>query len=351
MGGNTFGKAFCVTTFGESHGAAVGVVIDGAAPGLEIDTDYIQQQLDRRKPGGGSVSSSRDEPDRVEILSGVMEGRTTGTPVMMILYNRDADPSAYESVRTLFRPGHADWSYHRKYGIRDWRGGGRASGRETAARVAAGAVARRCLQQRDVSVHAYTRAAAGIWCEEVKVEDVEQNELRACDSAAAERMLGKIAGLQRRGDSAGGVVECVIKGVPAGLGEPVFDKLDAVLAAAVFSIGAVKGVEFGAGFRAADMSGSEHNDQMDAGGFLSNNAGGILGGISTGADIVFRAAIKPTPSISRLQKTVDEEGVSTSIRVKGRHDACICPRIVPVIEAMACIVVEDHIKRHAALTA
>ncbi len=352
MGGNTFGEAFCVTTFGESHGGAVGAVIDGASPGVDVSVEDIQAQLDRRKPGRGGVSSTRREPDKVNILSGVFGGKTTGTPILLILYNKDADPGAYEEIRSLFRPGHADYSYRKKYGIRDWRGGGRSSGRETAARVAAGAVARRCLQQRGISVLAYTRAAAGIWCGHVKPEEIENNALRAPDADAAEKMAQKIHELQQRGDSAGGIVECRIHGVPPGLGEPVFDKLDARLAGAIFSIGAVKGVEFGAGFRSADMTGSEHNDRMGEGErFLSNNAGGILGGISTGADIVFRAAVKPTPSISSPQQTVDTDGQDATIRIRGRHDACICPRIVPVVEAMSCLVLEDHFKRHAALTA
>ncbi len=351
MVGNTFGKAFSVTTFGESHGGAVGVVVDGARPGVKIDTEEIQVQLDRRKPGRGGVASSRREPDRVNILSGFCDGKTTGTPILMILYNKDADSKAYEHLRNVFRPGHADYVYMKKYGIRDWRGGGRSSGRETAARVAAGAIARKCLQHRGISLLAYTRAAAGVWCREVKPDVIENNALRACEEKASKEMEARIANLQKQGDSAGGVVECRIRNVPPGLGAPVFDKLDACLAAAIFSIGAVKGVEFGTGFAAAEMTGSEHNDQMDGNGFLTNNAGGILGGLSNGEDIVFRVAVKPTPSIAHPQQTVDHEGCVRTVEIEGRHDACICPRIVPVVEAMACLVLENHIKRHAALMA
>ncbi len=351
MGGNTFGNAFCVTTFGESHGGAIGVVIDGARPGIELCPEDVQVQLDRRKPGVSSVTSARREEDRVNILSGVFNGKTTGTPVMMIIYNKDADPGAYDALRRLFRPGHADYGYMKKYGVRDWRGGGRASGRETAARVAAGAVARKCLEARGISLAAYTLAAAGIWCEEINLELVETNALRACDGVAAEKMAEKVEELKSQGDSAGGIVECRISGVPAGLGEPVFDKLDARLAAAIFSIGAIKGMEFGSGFKSAHMSGSEHNDQMDENGFLTNNAGGITGGLSTGEDIVFRVAVKPTPSISRRQQTVDEEGCNATLEIQGRHDVCICPRVVPVVDAMACLVLEDLIKCHAALMA
>ncbi len=351
MGGNTFGTAFRITTFGESHGQAVGVVIDGAGPGIDIGAGEIQAQLDRRKPGHGKVSSSRSEPDQVSILSGVFEGRTTGTPILMVIYNKDADPSAYESIKNLYRPGHADYGYQKKYGIRDWRGGGRSSGRETAARVAAGAVARLCLKRRGIAVLAYTLAAAGVRCNHLDPKEIENNPLRAPDAAAAREMERRIAELRDRGDSAGGVVECVISGVPPGIGEPAFDKLDASLAAAMLSIGAVKGVEFGAGFRAAEMTGSENNDQMDEDGFLSNNAGGILGGLSTGADIVLRVAVKPTPSISVPQQTMDAEGRAAQIRIEGRHDSCICPRIVPVVEAMAALTLEDHIRRQAALTA
>lgn len=349
MAGSTFGEQLKITTFGESHGEAVGVIVDGVTPGLEIDETYIQKQMDRRKPGQSSVTTPRKEYDKVHILSGVFEGRATGTPLFIILYNHDMRPSAYDNIERLFRPGHADYTYLKKYGIRDHRGSGRASGRETAGRVAAGAVARKLLENRGVSIVAYSKEIGGIKCETFVEDEIECNAVRACDPAAAVKMIGKIEALAARGDSCGGIVECRIRGVRPGLGEPVFDKLDAELAKAMLSIGAVKGIEFGAGFAAAAMLGSEHNDQMSKEGFLSNHAGGILGGISTGEDIVFRVAVKPASSISVPQQTVDIQGEEQVIVTEGRHDPCICPRIVPVIEAMACLVVEDHYKRQAAM--
>jgi len=349
MAGSTFGEQLKITTFGESHGEAVGVIVDGVTPGLEIDETYIQKQMDRRKPGQSSVTTPRKEYDKVHILSGVFEGRATGTPLFIILYNHDMRPSAYDNIERLFRPGHADYTYLKKYGIRDHRGSGRASGRETAGRVAAGAVARKLLENRGVSIVAYSKEIGGIKCETFVEDEIERNAVRACDPAAAVKMIEKIEALAARGDSCGGIVECRIRGVRPGLGEPVFDKLDAELAKAMLSIGAVKGIEFGAGFAAAAMLGSEHNDQMSKEGFLSNHAGGILGGISTGEDIVFRVAVKPASSISVPQQTVDIQGEEQVIVTEGRHDPCICPRIVPVIEAMACLVVEDHYKRQAAM--
>lgn len=349
MPGSSFGSLFRITTFGESHGGAVGVVVDGVTPNLEITEAEIQVQLDRRKPGQSSITTPRKEPDTVHMLSGIFEGRTTGTPVLLILYNKDADPSAYAAIKDLFRPGHADYTYLLKYGLRDYRGSGRASGRETSARVAAGAIARKSLQRRGVGVMAYTWRAAGVQCKTVDPEVVEKNPMRACDPEAAEEMVRRIEELKEAQDSAGGIVECRVHGLEAGLGDPVFDKLDAHLAQAMLSIGAVKGFEIGSGFRAADMRGSEHNDQRDASGFRSNNAGGIIGGISTGQEVVFRVAVKPTSSIARAQQTVDIHGNEREIRTEGRHDPCICPRIVPVVEAMVCLVLEDHYKRHAAL--
>jgi len=267
----------------------------------------------------------------------------------MILYNRDADPSAYENIKNLYRPGHADYTYLIKYGIRDHRGSGRASGRETAGRVAAGAVARKLLERRGVEIVAYTLRAAGVQCQTVDMGEIEKNPMRACDPVAAVEMIQRVTEARERGDSVGGIVECRVRGVPAGLGEPVFDKLDAELAKAILSIGATKGIEFGTGFAAADMYGSEHNDPMGASGFVSNHAGGILGGISNGAEIVFRVVVKPTSSISVEQHTLDIQGRETVIRTEGRHDPCICPRIVPVVEAMTALVLEDHFKRHAAM--
>lgn len=349
MAGSTFGERFKITTFGESHGEAVGVIVDGVTPGIELDEAYVQVQMDRRKPGQSSVTTPRKEYDKIRIVSGIFEGRTTGTPLCIMLNNTDMRPSAYDDIKSMYRPGHADLTYDRKYGFRDYRGSGRASGRETAARVAGGAVARKLLERRQVSVLAYTKEVGGIRCETFEPDTIEQNPVRACDPAAAKRMIERIEQLAENGDSCGGIVECRISGVAAGIGEPTFDKLDAELAKAMLSIGAVKGIEFGAGFQAAAMLGSEHNDQMDGSGFLSNNAGGIIGGISTGADIVFRVAVKPTSSISKPQQTIDADGREREIVTIGRHDPCICPRIVPVIEAMACLVIEDHYKRQAAL--
>jgi chorismate synthase len=329
----------------------VGVVVDGVTPGVEVSVEEIQVQLDRRKPGQSFITTPRREPDTVSVLSGVFEGRTTGTPMILILYNADANPSAYDEIRQMFRPGHADFTYLKKYGIRDWRGSGRASGRETAGRVAAGAIARKLLARRGVSVVAHTQEAGGVRCESYDPDEIERNLMRAADPEAAARMEARVAEVKEQDDSVGGVIECRVAGVSAGIGDPVFDKLDAELAHAIVSIGAVKGIEFGSGFAAAGMTGSEHNDEMTPKGFATNHAGGIIGGISTGEAIVFRVAIKPVSSIARAQQTIDTEGRERTIRTEGRHDACICPRVVPVVEAMTCIVLEDHYKRQAALHA
>jgi len=351
MPGSSFGHNFKISTFGESHGGAVGVIVDGATPGLEISVEEIQKQLDRRKPGQSSVTTPRKEPDKVHIMSGIFEGKTTGTPILLILYNQDAIPSAYDDIKEKFRPGHADFTYLTKYGIRDFRGSGRASGRETAGRVAAGAIARKLLEQQGVQITAYTKRAAGISCETVNFDEIENNPMRACDPEAAARMVPLIEKLAEEGDSVGGIVECRITGVKPGLGEPVFDKVEADLGKAMLSLGAVKGFEIGSGFSCSDMRGSEHNDWMDKEGFITNNAGGTLGGITTGEEIIFRIAVKPTSSISKEQETVNKEGQEVKIITEGRHDPCICPRIVPVVEAMAAIVLLDHYKRQEALLA
>lgn len=351
MAGSSIGVLFRVTTFGESHGPAVGVIVDGVTPRVALEEADIQRQLDRRKPGQSSVTTPRAEPDTVRILSGVFEGQTTGTPLAMMLVNQDARPSAYDPIRDLYRPGHADYTYSRKYGIRDHRGSGRASGRETAARVAAGAVAQVLLARRGIRVVAYTLRAAGVSCQRIDFDSIESNAMRAADPEAAEEMVRRVEEARAREDSVGGIVECRVRGLPAGLGEPVFDKLDADLAKAVLSLGATKGIEFGEGFAAADMMGSTHNDAMSPEGFLSNHAGGVLGGISTGQELVFRVAVKPTSSINSPQSTVDVDGNAATIQTEGRHDPCICPRIVPVIEAMAAITLEDHLKRQEALHA
>ncbi|MCX8122991.1 MAG: chorismate synthase [Spirochaetes bacterium] len=338
---NTFGQVLRVTTFGESHGKALGAVVDGLAPGIPISTDDIQQQLDRRKPGQSVVSTQRKEADRVEIVSGVFEGKTTGTPLCMIVYNKDQDSDAYSAIKDIFRPGHADFTFWKKFGIRDYRGGGRSSGRETVARVAAGAIALKMLQEKGVRVIAYAEEIAGVKGEKVDINFIEKNPVRAADPDKAHVMEQAIQQAQAEHDSVGGIVTCVVTGLPAGLGDPVFYKLDARLAMAVMSIGAVKGVEFGSGFAAAQKKGSQNNDQMSDGKFLTNHAGGILGGISTGQDVVMRIAVKPTPSIAQTQKTMDIHGNTVDVVVKGRHDPCIVPRIIPVVEAMVALVLYD----------
>lgn len=351
MAGSTFGDVFRIHTFGESHGGAVGVIVDGVTPGLELSESDVQVQLDRRKPGQSFITTPRAEPDTVHFMSGIFEGKTTGTPLMMIMYNKDFDPGAYSEIVDKFRPGHADYTYLQKYGIRDHRGSGRASGRETAGRVAAGAIARKLLEKRGVHITAWSQRVAGISCETFDPSVIEKNPLRAADPLAAEKMMEKIAQIKDLNDSVGGIIECRVQGLAAGLGEPVFDKLDALLAHAMLSIGAVKGIEFGTGFGAADLRGSEHNDPMDTNGFMSNHAGGVIGGISSGAELVFRVVVKPTSSIAMPQQTLDLKGNQVKIVTEGRHDTCICPRIVPVIEAMTCLVLEDLYKRQAALHA
>lgn len=342
MSGSNYGNIFKVTTFGESHGEGLGVVVDGVPAGFPISIEEIQKDMDRRRPGQSGVTTPRKEADKINILSGVFQGKTTGTPIAMVLFNENTRSKDYGDIVEKFRPGHGDWPYFAKYnGIRDWRGGGRSSGRETAARTAAGALAKQLLATLGVKILAYTKSAGGIDCEIFDESAIEKNPLRACDPVAAIKMEEKVKELIKDHDSMGGIVECQISGVPAGIGEPVFSKLDAELAKAIMSLGTVKGFEIGSGFKCASYTGKEQNDERTADGFLSNNAGGIISGISTGQDIVFRAAVKPTPSISKPQTTIDKHGNTTTIETKGRHDPCICPRIVPVIEAMSAIVLMD----------
>lgn len=349
MAGNVFGDLFRISTFGESHGGAVGVIVEGITPGLPISEEEVQKQLDRRKPGQSEITTPRKETDTVHIMSGWFEGKATGTPLMMIIYNKDQQPEAYDEIKNLFRPGHADYTYMKKYGIRDFRGSGRASGRETAGRVAAGAIARKQLEQRGVTIQAYTQALGGISCTKYMPEVIEQNDARACDPDAAKAMIARILKMKEENNSVGGIIECRIQGMKPGIGDPVFDKLDAELAKAMLSIGATKGIEFGTGFAAAELTGKEHNDEMTPDGFLSNHAGGIIGGISTGEEIIFRVAVKPTSSIATPQQTVDLKNEKAICITEGRHDPCICPRIVPVIEAMTALVLEDQYKRQAAM--
>lgn len=341
MAGNFTGNAFRVMTFGESHGPAVGVVIDGVSPGLELTEDIVRARLEARRPGTSGLVSPRQEPDVPEILSGVFEGRTTGAPICIVVRNSDANPEEYRAFAELFRPGHGDHSWLAKYGIRDWRGGGRQSGRETVGRVAAGAVARQILNQAGITVRAHVVEIAGIKAEKLDWSLVASSPVRCGDSDASVLMEKAIRDAMQVGESVGGIVEIVAQGVPAGLGEPVFGKLDAELARALMSIGAVKGVEIGEGFGAAGLRGSAMVDQMNAGGYMSNHAGGILAGVSNGMPIVCRIAVKPTPSVRKPLLTVDLSGSEVEFTREGRSDPCICPRIVPVAESMVEIVLAD----------
>ncbi len=349
MAGSTFGSVFRVTTWGESHGPALGVVIDGCPPLIPLSEHDIQAELERRRPGKTGLVTKRKEPDRVEVLSGVFEGLTTGTPISLIIFNKDVDSSAYEPLRDVFRPGHGDLTYLRKYGIRDHRGGGRASARETVGRVAAGAVARKVLEREGTTVTAYTLELGGIRARDIDLASIEQNALFCPDREAATRMEERIKEVRSQGDTLGGIVEVVAQGCPPGLGEPVFDKLDADLAKAMMSIGAVKGVEIGSGFQAARNLGSTNNDTITPEGFATNNAGGILAGISNGDDIVVRAAVKPIPSIAKPQQTVDVHMNRREITVGGRHDISAIPRIVPICAAMMRLVLADHLLRQKAV--
>lgn len=351
MAGNTIGTLFRVTTFGESHGKALGAVVDGCPPGLTLTEEYIQEELEKRRPGKAKGETPRKEADKVEILSGVFEGVTTGTPIALVIYNIDPQSSAYEPLREVFRPGHADFTYFMKYGIRDHRGGGRASGRETVARVAAGAVAKRVLEEYGIEVHAYTINLGGVEAKGRDLNFIYQNRLFCPDPEAYAKMLQKIEETAKEGDTLGGIVEILAKNVPAGLGEPVFDKLSADLAKALCSVGAIKGFEIGAGFRVATLKGSQNNDPISPRGFLKNDAGGMLGGISSGQDLILRVAVKPIPSHRLPQRTVNLRKEEVEIQVGGRHDLSAIPRIVPVLSAMTRIVLVDHLLRQLALLA
>jgi chorismate synthase len=349
MGGNSFGTLLRVTTWGESHGKALGVVIDGCPPRIELSEEYIQREMEKRRPGQSIGSSPRKERDRIEILSGVFEGKTIGSPISIILWNEDVDSTPYDEIRDIFRPGQADFTYQAKYGIRDHRGGGRASARETVGRVAGGAVAKKILEKEKMEVLAYTVELGGIRIEKIDYEEIEKNDLRCPDRKAAVAMGKKIEETKERGDALGGIVEILARGCPPGLGEPVFDKLEADLAKALMSIGAVRGVEIGAGFGVARMLGSQCNDPLGPEGFEKNDAGGILGGISTGADLLIRVAVKPVPSIHIKQKTVDSSMRPVTLKIKGRHDVSPIPRVNSVCEAMVAVVLADHLLRQKAL--
>lgn len=350
MAGSTFGTIFKVTTWGESHGKGVGVIVDGCPAGLELDEQKIQQYLNRRKPGQTRYSTPRKEEDLVEIQSGVFEGKTTGTPISLVVYNKTQRSKDYSEIAGYYRPGHADYTFDQKYGFRDYRGGGRSSGRETIGRVAAGAIAEELLKSLGIQVQAYTKSIGDVTADMDKAtpENIMKSPLYMPDPEASEKAELFLERKMQEQDSAGGVIECIVKGMPAGIGEPVFDKLDANLAKAVMSIGAVKGVEIGDGFAVAGAFGSDNNDSFCKGqdgkiAKTTNHAGGILGGMSDGSDIILRAAIKPTPSIARQQQTVNRDGEDIEISIKGRHDPIIVPRAVVVVEAMTALCVLDMI--------
>lgn len=345
MAGSKFGKQFQITTWGESHGKALGVVVDGTPAGLPLCEDDVQMFLNRRKPGQSKFTTARAESDSVEILSGVFEGKTTGTPISLMVRNADQHSKDYSNIAEVFRPGHADYTFWEKYGVRDYRGGGRSSGRETIGRVAAGAIASKILKELGIEVKAYTKSIGSVEIEQIDFSEMEQNALFMPDAKAAEKAQAYLEDCIERQDSAGGVIECVIKGMPVGVGETVFDKLDADLAKAMLSIGAVKGFEIGDGFAAARSNGANNNDAfvMKDGEVRkeTNHSGGVLGGMSDGSDIIFRVAVKPTPSISQSQKTVNMTGEETEIEIHGRHDPIIVPRAVVVVESMAAITIVD----------
>ena len=349
MSGSSFGKLFKITTWGESHGRGLGVVIEGCPAGLPIKESEIQLELNRRRTGQSKVTTTRKEGDQIQIMSGVFKGKTTGTPISLLVENEDADSSKYELIKDLYRPGHADYTYDMKYGFRDYRGGGRSSARETVGRVAAGAIAKKLLARERIKIIGFTRQVGKHIAKNIDYREIENNIVRCPDNKIAEKMINSIMRARKKGDSLGGVVEVIAQGVPAGLGEPVFDRLDADLAKAVMSMPAVKGVEIGVRFQSAIMTGSECNDifvmknkkVMTA----TNNAGGILGGISNGMDIVIRLVVKPTSSINKAQNTVTQQGKKAEIRVEGRHDPCVAPRAVPIAEAMVAITLIDHLYR------
>jgi chorismate synthase len=355
MAGNNFGKIFTLTSFGESHGTAIGGIIDGCPAGLKIDFNFIQSELDRRKPGQSKIVSQRKEGDKVAFLSGIFNGLSTGTPIGFIIKNEDSKSKDYEHIKNVYRPSHADYSYDAKYGLRDYRGGGRSSARETACRVVAGAIAKLILKKIGVTLNAYVSQVGEVQLKtpfsKLDFKQIEKNAVRCPDKATAERMQKKIESIRKAGDTIGGIVSCVIQHVPAGLGEPVFDKLHADLGKAMLSINAVKGFEYGSGFSAATLTGSAHNDQFRIASktkkviTLSNNSGGIQGGISNGQDINFRVAFKPVATIMQDQESINLKGEKAKVQGKGRHDPCVVPRAVPIVEAMAALVIVDHLLR------
>lgn len=354
MAGNTFGKIFNISTFGESHGKAIGVILDGCPAGLEIDIEFIQNELDRRRPGQSKIVTQRKESDVVQILSGTFEGKSTGTPISMVIFNADARSKDYSHIADKFRPSHADFTYYSKYENRDYRGGGRSSARETAARVAAGAIAKLLLKKEGVEVNAYVSQVGAISTSkkyaDLDFSKIEDTPVRCPDLEVAEEMITHIKAIRKAGDTIGGVVDCVIQNCPIGLGEPAFDKLHADLAKAMLSINACKGFEYGSGFEGVTMKGSEHNDIFkNVNGKIlteTNYSGGIQGGISNGMDIYFRCAFKPVATIVSSQDSINKAGESSAVTGKGRHDPCVVPRAVPIVEAMAALVLADHYLRN-----
>lgn len=359
MAGNSFGQLYKITTCGESHGGAVGVIIDGCPPNIEITNEEVQAELDRRKPGQSAITTPRSETDTIHIMSGIFNGKTTGTPILLMAHNKDQRSQDYDHLKNVFRPSHADYTYLMKYGLRDYRGSGRASARETLARVAAGVIAKKFLKQElGVEILSYVEQVGPIKAKidhtQVIMSDIEANIIRCPDQIIAKEMVKLVEIVRDEGDSIGGVIKCVIRNTPVGLGEPVFDRLHADLAKAMLSINAVKGFEIGAGFAGVELRGSEHNDSfIIEDGVIrtkTNNAGGVLGGISSGEDIYFRVAFKSVSTINKLQKTVDIDHNEVSLQAEGRHDPCVLPRAVPVVDAMAALVIIDHYLRHKAYT-
>jgi chorismate synthase len=351
--GNTFGKLFKLTSFGESHGSMIGGIIEGCPAGLEIDKDIIQKDLDRRKPGQSKVTSSRKEDDKVQLLSGIFEGKSTGTPIGFLIPNINSKSKDYSNIKDVFRPSHADYTYEEKYGLRDYRGGGRSSARETACRVVAGSIAKQLLNNYGVKISAYVSSIGNIFADEKKVDlnkDYDSNIVRCPDPNASNKMINLITDLKSKGNTVGGQIKCVISGVEAGLGEPVFDKLHADLGKAMLSINAVKGFEYGSGFNGSKMTGAEHNDEfiVENGNVSTktNNSGGIQGGISNGEEIYFKVAFKPVATIMSKQNSINKEKNNVELSVKGRHDPCVVPRAVPIVESMAAIVLADHLLRN-----
>lgn len=345
MAGNSFGNLFKITTFGESHGTAIGGIIDGCPPGIELDFEAIQHEMNRRKPGQSKIVTQRKEPDEVKFLSGIFEGKTTGTPIGFVIENANQKSKDYSHIKDAYRPSHADFVYDKKYGFRDYRGGGRSSARETASRVVAGAIAKQML--KSIKINAFTSSVGDIFLEKpyqsLDFSKTEDNIVRCPDAEYADKMIEKIKEIRKEGDTIGGTITCVLQNVPIGLGEPVFDKLHAELGKAMLSINAVKGFEYGSGFCGAKMKGSEHNDQFNIDGSTKTNlSGGIQGGISNGMDIYFRVAFKPVATIMQDQITIDKDGNEVEMQGKGRHDPCVVPRAVPIVEAMAALVLADY---------